>query len=283
MDFFEYASLAGEFVNSVWVQFIVGGLCFAIVFIFEAIALFTIAVRYGYRHKWMAFVPFFNTYYIGVCAQKNRFYNIDAKKIGLVTAIFEAVLFAGYVLYYVAYFLVMKYEVAVPTEVFNGLTVYIYELRNCPQELAWAAWIYDYLNRFILRFVDLVFLIFNIALLICFFQTYACRRYVLFTITSVLFPIQGILFFIVRNNVGVNYRDFLRAEQARQYAAYQNYQQQQNFNGNPYGRDGYNNNPYNNNGYGNRDGGASGDPFGGLGGSGNGENKGGSPFDEFDN
>ena len=105
----------------------------------------------------------------------------------------------------------------------------------------------------------------------------------MFTITSVLFPIQGILFFIVRNNVGVNYRDFLRAEQARQYAAYQNYQQQQNFNGNPYGRDGYNNNPYNNNGYGNRDGGASGDPFGGLGGSGNGENKGGSPFDEFDN
>ena len=75
MDFFEYANIASLFTNTFWVQLLIGGLCFALVFVFQGIALYTIASRYGYKNKWMAFLPFFNTYYIGVCAQKNKFYN----------------------------------------------------------------------------------------------------------------------------------------------------------------------------------------------------------------
>ena len=45
MDFFEYANMARMFANTIWVQFLVGGLCFAIVFVFQAVALFTIASR----------------------------------------------------------------------------------------------------------------------------------------------------------------------------------------------------------------------------------------------
>ena len=77
MDFFEYANLALQFVDGglFWVPFLVGGLCFATVFVFEGVALYTIAKREGYKNKWMAFIPFFNTYYIGVCAQKNKCMN----------------------------------------------------------------------------------------------------------------------------------------------------------------------------------------------------------------
>ena len=122
----------------------------------------------------------------------------------------------------------------------------------------------------------------QIILLICFFQTYASRRYVLFALTSVLFPIMGILFFIVRNNKGVNYRDFIRAEQARQYQQYQQYQQ--NFNQNPYNQNPYNRNPYNNPPPSN--GGSGSDPFDEFGGNGQsdgtGANSGSDPFEDFD-
>lgn len=291
MDFFEYASFASIFTNTFWIQLLIGGLCFALVFVFQGIALFTIASHAGYKNKWMAFVPFFNTYYIGVCAQKNRFYKVDTKKLALAAAIIESVLFAAYIVYYAACFLVLEYEVEYITTNSLGISYYAYELRGYPPELNWAAWMYNYLDTYILSTVDLVLVILEICVLICFFQTYACRRYVLFTVTSILFPIQGILFFVVRNNKGVNYRQYVAAMQAQQYRIYQQ-QQQQYYNQNPYNRQNpYNQNP-NNNPYDRQGNGHSQtkpeDPFGDFGdgnnsGGGNKSSGGGSPFDEFDN
>lgn len=293
MDFFEYASVAAMFVNTLWVQLLVGAISFAIVFVFQAIALYTIARREGYKNKWMAFIPFANTYYIGVCAQKNKFHNIDARTLGLITAVFEFLLFAFYILYYVACYLVIDYEIATETTTtVMGIsrTFTEYSLEGVPENLAWAAWMYNYMYRYILRFVDLLFLLCQICLLMTFFQTYSCRRYVLFTVTSVLFPIQGILFFVVRNNKALNYKEFLRNEQARIYRMYQQ-QQQQNFNRNPYSRNPYNQNPYTdapNNDSAEYGGSAPEDPFGDLGGSGGSTDSrpnddGGSPFDELNN
>lgn len=287
MDFFIYASTASNFTQEFWLQFLIGGLCFVVVFIFQGIALYTMASREGYKNKWMAFIPFFNTYYIGVCAQKNKFYNIDTKKIGLTAAIFEGVLFALYVVYYVACILIIESGVGANlSSDWFGAGEYSYNLetvRSVRPDLVWAAWMYNYMYDYILSVLMLVFTLIEVSLLICFFQTYACRRYVLFTITSILFPVQGVLFFIIRNNKALNYKEYLRIEQAKQYAMYQQYHQQ-HFNRNPYDRD-YNN-PYGNNSYnnppppsGNGSGGgnAPDDPFSGLGSSGDG----GSPFDDF--
>jgi hypothetical protein len=306
MDFFEYASVASVFTDTLWVQLVIGALCFAIVFIFQAVALYVIAKREGYKNRWMAFVPFINTYYIGVCAQKNKIYNIDAKTIGLVTAIFEVVLFGAYVFYNVAVSLVSEYVFYTETDTIFGVVLEPYLIiSSVPENLKWAGWIYNYFDSYILRWVNLIYLLLEVCLLLAFFQTYACRRYVLFTITSILFPIQGILFFVVRNNKGVNYKEFVRAEQARQYRMYQQYQQQhQNnfydnpYNRNPYDRGGYNNNNYNNNNQnsynnqGNSQTPPPDDPFGGLGGNSSNNFKNtdnsnnsnsSSPFDEFDN
>ena len=281
MEFFKYTEVVELFSNTLWVQLLVGGLCFLIVFIFQAVALFTIATREGYKNRWMAFIPFFNTYYIGVCAQKNRFYKIDTKLIGLCVAVFGFVLFAGFLVYTIAKNLVTPYLVEIESP--NVLGPY-YELVGVPENLAWAAWICKYLNRYILKYLDLIYILLEIVLLICFFQTYACRRYVLFTVTSVLFPIQGILFFVVRNNKGVNYKEFLRNEQARQYRMYQQYQQQ-NFENNPYNQNPYGRKPDEPNGQGQNPYNTPNqtppeDPFDGLGG---GSNSGNSPFDDFNN
>lgn len=279
MDFFKYANYAGPFTNTLWVQLLVGGLCFAIVFVFEAIALFTIASRAGYKNKWMAFVPFLNTYYIGVCAQKNKFYNIDPKKIGIAAAVFEFVLCALFIVYLVACQIITSSDV-IPTETTDWLgTYFYYPLEAVPADLKWAAWMYDYMQEYILSVLQLLFLLVQISLLISFYQTYACRRYVLFTITSILFPIQGILFFVVRNNTGVNYKEFVRAEQARQYQMYQQYYQQNPYNRNPYDRNPYDGTPPNAGGNGQNN--TPEDPFGDLGGT-NGSHSGDSPFDDFD-
>lgn len=277
MDFFQYASYVAIFDDTIWVQFLVGGLCFALVFAFQAVALYTIASRAGYRNKWMAFIPFLNTYYIGVCAQKNRFYNLDTKKVAIAAAVFEGVLFSLFVVYYVGCFTIMGSDIApVVTEDSLGIKIIEYSLDVVPNNLKWAAWMYNYMYDYILSILDLVFMLLRVVILSCFFQTYACRRYVLFTITSILFPIQGILFFVVRNNDGVNYRQFVSAQQARNYAMYQQ-QQQQYYNQNPYSHQNYQN-PYNNNPPPRQNG--SEDPFDGLGG--NNSNGGDAPNDPFD-
>ncbi len=255
MDFFEYASIAFQFVNTnTWyVPFIVGGICFLIVFVFQSAGLYVIAGHEGYKNRWMAFVPFLNTYYIGVCAQKNRtFKSVDTRYFALAAAILEALLFAGYTVLYVAQFKLLYAGCVedVVVEGMYGIQNIEYRLVNLTPDLYWAAWCFECLNKYILTWVDLAFLVLQVFILSAFFQTFAARRYFLFTITSVLFPVQGILIFILRNNKGMNYRDFIRKEQERQYKMYQQYARQ-NFESNP-----YNQNPYSRGGYG-------GDPYGG--------------------
>lgn len=284
MDFFKYARVAKIFVNAEtdFVPFIVGGLCFLIVFCFQAVGLFIIAKREGYKNRWMAFIPFLNTYYVGVCGQKNRvFKSVDTKIFSLVAAILELLLVIGYVVDNIAYFQLKSsglIEFIETTDVYGikysveTLSVRIQEF----PELLWAAWCFEFLDSFVLRALGLVFLAMQVFTLSAFFQTFAARRYMLFTITSVLFPVQGILIFILRNNDGMNYREFIRKEQERQYRMYQQYRQQQNFDRNPYNQNPYSRNPYegeyggNGSGTGNASkNGATDDPFSEFGNGGN--------------
>lgn len=291
MDFVKYANVANIFVNSdTWyVPFIVGGLCFLTVFIFQAVGLFIIAGHEGYKNRWMAFVPFLNTYYIGVCGQKNRaFKGVDTKVFALIAAILEALLVVGYVVSEIAWrcldaYNLISYESTTDIYGFGwSVEAYLKEsaLITYYPELGWAGWCFKYLNNYILNALELVFLVMQVFILSAFFQTFAARRYMLFTITSILFPIQGILIFILRNNRGMIYREFMRKEQERQYRMYQQYRQQQSFDQNPYNQNPYSGNPYGNygsnsgnsaeNGSNPSNGGSADDPFSEFGGSGDG-------------
>ena len=284
MDFFAYANIAHNFLNTdTWyIKYIVGGLCFLIVFVFQAVGLFIISGREGYKHRWMAFVPFFNTYYIGVCGQKNRlFKNVDTKIFALVAAILEALLVVGYVLDDIAWMYLKAYDLIEYVDKTTGYGIIFQEegisesIRQFP-ELFWAGWCFGVL-KYILNAMSLALIVMQVFTLSAFFQTFAAKRYMLFTITSILFPIQGILIFILRNNGGMNYREYLRKEQERQYRMYQQYRQQQNFDQNPYNQNPYSRNPYNDSGYNGAGSGcgnaanvgATDDPFSEFGGNGN--------------
>ncbi len=235
MVFFEYYSIVSEFMGQdSWVgtPFLVGALCFALVFVFQGVALFTIAGREGYKNRWMAFVPFFNTYYIGVCAQRNRVFNgVDTKILAMIAAIVEAVLFVGYLVYYVAVFQLINAGCTYWAEeqtVFGTIeTLHIHEYK-VTQNLKWAQWCFNYLFDYILWWAEYVLMFLNLFVLLSFFRTYSARRSFIFTLTSLLLPIQGILFFAVRNNRGLSFRDYVRAEQAKQYDMYRRANNMQN-------------------------------------------------------
>ncbi len=301
MEFFQYASyvnaLTSQFNGTtyLWVSFLVGGLCFAIVYVFRSVGLFVIAGHEGLPNKWMAFVPFLSTYYIGVCGQKNRFFNIDTKAVGIVSAVLEVVMVALYVLDIVAFVSVEPFIVQT-TEYYEYLgqqipvtadTLNVQAMLAANPTLGWAGWCYNYLDAYIISWMQLLDMLVMVVLLNCFFQTYSARRYFLFTITSVLFPVEGILIFAVRNNKGMSYAEYTRMVQERMYREYRS---QQNFDRNPYNNNpytnGYDRPPYQNNpdsgnaSQGNSNGSATDDPFGEYS---SGAPKDDDPFDEFKN
>ncbi len=284
MDFSRYIIVSSYFVTDKlwWLPIVCVGAFFAVVFALQAIALYTVASRSGYKNKWMAFVPFLSTYYIGVCAQKNKIFNrVDARIFSAVAAVMEFLLLGGSIVYYVAILLLARsgcLEITI-----NEMTSMVLAeiVGSIPNNLFWAEWCFNNLYDYILSWFSLLFMFVQVLLLSAFFQTYSARRYFIFTVASALFPIQGIIFFIIRNNKGYNYREYLRLEQERRYRTYQQFQQQ-NFSQNP-----YNQNPYSRNGesgpYGGYDNRPSGgvkpeDPFAEFGGSSRTDNS--DPFDD---
>jgi hypothetical protein len=253
MEFFSFSSSAQSFLmfasdNPLYIlscSLLIGALCFALVYVFEAMALYTIAKKNGFEHKWMAFVPIINTYYIGVLADKNKVFNFSAKTVSLITSIAEGLYCIVQILFYFAMFTLATsgfLNINYTTAAAGGETLRIpsgfYVSSKITSDLLWAEWMATYMPNILSWWIELVYLAFEIMLLILFFQTYSARHYVLFTLCSVFFPLKGVLFFIVRNNKGVNYRQYMMERQARQYAMYQQYNRQ-NMNDNP-----YNYNPY---------------------------------------
>ncbi len=290
MEFFEIARIVeAAFFTDVykrylWAYLVIGALCFAILYIFQAIALFTIAKREGFKNKWFAFIPFLNTYYIGVVSEKNKVFRAQTKYVAMGAAAAEAVYVALGIVYYVAMFLIFNGGYAAPeysTSVYGGATIeYVtgYNAVNLPAELDWAWWVLSYMQNYILYWVQLVYLVLNVFLLVSFFRTYSSPRYVLFSILGVLFPIKAIFMFAVKNNKGKNYAEYLREQQQRQYRMYQEYMRN--------GQNGYNNAggnfgaPYGDPYAQQRRDNPPADPFGGLGQ--NSESKGGGSGDPFD-
>ena len=297
MEFFKYARIAEQiFYKDIlkdyrWAYFVIAGCCFTLVYVFEAVALFTIAKREGFKNKWMAFVPILNTYYIGVVSEKNNILRFKAKHVALAAAVIEAVYIALNIFYYVAMAIIFKGGYAEPVydiryigpyevEVLTGYT----QVTNFPLELQWAWWVFANIQNFVIYWVQLVYVILNVFVMIAFFRTYASQRYTLFSVLCILLPVKGIVMFAVRNNRAQNYIDYIKQMQQRRYYMYREYMRN-----NPPPQGGYGNVPpppqggmYNApNGSEQSQGGRPDDPFGGLGEERKGQDN--DPFDEFNN
>lgn len=297
LGLFQTDSVSGFFsepFNTLWLGLAVTAPIFVALYVLQIIATYTVAKRGGFKHRWMAFIPFVNTYYIGVLADKNKFYNVKIKTFSLALAVVEFVLVAGYIFYYAVSGIIFAgglYEIVTEPSVVTGEMVAIGYRSASRISDTWLGWVFDYFELYVLFILGLVYLVLHIFTLIGFFQTYACRRYLLLSLFAALFPIKGALMFAVRNNDGMNYREYMMGEQRRRYEMYQQYNRPDD---NPYGY-----NPYSRNrgdrgeGQDERPRGSAPDPFNGLGGSSNQNSNGNSssgrggqtppddPFDEF--
>ena len=286
MDFFQFANYARMFVplnmdpdgivaNRLWICLLVGGLCFLIVYVFQAVGLFTIARREGYAHKWMAFVPFFNLYYIGVCGQRNKVYAMGTRAFAGICVGIELLLVAGYILYYVSAFAVWPYIHWKHTTIDNMIFNTPDGFSGLPDSYAWMGWIFEHLIDYVLYWVELVFIILKLLLLMSFFKTYSANHFMLFSFVGALLPLTGILIYSVRNNTGMNYADYIRRLREREYRIYQ----QQYGHNNPYGGNtGRPPDPFGDYG-GTSSGGNGSDPFGDYGSPAGTGSGGGSPYD----
>jgi hypothetical protein len=299
MEFFEFASASvslffsynSDYKTAFTYSMIIGALIFALVYVFKAFGLYTIACREGYKKKWMAFVPIFNSYYIGVLSSKNKIRNIEVKKFSLAQAIIEAVLCVLYIIYFVALYLMLYGGYATPRydtnvtiygdyQTYAGLTLSL----NTPQSLSWAVWVLMYLQNYFIYWINLVYVFLDIMVLIAFFQTYSTSRYILLSLFAAIFsPLKGILIFVVRNNKGKSYMEYVREQREKQYRMYQDYNRRNMnnpYNYNPYSDRTYTppqDNPYSQP----KSDGAPDDPFSEFG-NGSGSNTSGSdPFDDL--
>lgn len=245
MEFFTIAQVVEMFMQPQnWrFAFLYAAPGFLVMYVFQAIALYTIASRGGIAHKWMAFIPFLSTYYIGVCARKNKALGMDSKIVGIIAASLEFVLCAGYAMHYVGYHFIQPHLEFEPIDIYGVTFLQANIDSNIGPELAWAVFCFKTLGE-ILDWVQLVFIFIQVMLLSAFFQTYAARRYLLFTILSVIFPIQGVFFFVVRNNKGMSYREYVMREQERRYRMYREFTQNNQYNQNNYGQNNYGERPY---------------------------------------
>ncbi|MCD8307872.1 MAG: hypothetical protein LUD51_06585 [Clostridia bacterium] len=274
MDFFQYANIVDAFATfeTRWLTYLVGGLCFAVVYVFLVVGLFIIAKREGLKNKWMIFIPILNTYYFGECSKKNKLFGVvDARIVSAICSFLELTLVVANILYYVSfetlissgYLTEQLYE-----DTYYG-SYYVYQLNgSLPADLNWANWCFFKLPDVVTWWLDILYMVAQLATFVLFFKTYAARRYLIFSITGVLFPIQGILVYTIKGNKGYNYNQFIKKEQQKQYQAYQQ-QMRNNPNNNPYNNQ-YGGNPYSSNPYDNPystppAGGSDEDPFGGSG------------------
>ncbi|MGN0812461.1 MAG: hypothetical protein ACI4MQ_03010 [Candidatus Coproplasma sp.] len=283
MEFIEFTNIAQSLTASItgdpyytyyWICLIIGGVAFLSLFSLEAVALNTIAKNNGFKHSWMAFVPFANTYYLGVLSEKNKTFNTKPKYFSLAMAIVEALSVGFGILYSVAVIELFNTNciTAVPEPIYNtaGELVYTlftgkYEVENLPASLNWAWWVFSNTNSYIFWLLDLVYIVLAVFVLSTFFRTYSPRNYMVFSIFSVLFPIKSIFMLCIKNNKAINYIDYVKEMQRRQYDAYQQYMRNNGgFNPNGgYNQGGYNQGSGNGAGQGNAN--QPDDPFGGLG------------------
>ena len=248
---------------------------YLILLVFGGIGLNKLAKKQGLKQRWMAFLPFFNTYYAGKLAGETQFFGQKMKRVGLYAMISE-ILYVGLQLFVLVADIISFFPEYRILELENGI------LSGVRNEEAMPAWImpaidYGSLVAYLLWFFVIVFFC---VLYVSFFRKYYARGPILLAFLSAVLPFRGFTIFAVRNNAPVDYNDYIR-RRTQAYMRSNGYQP-------PYGTYGSQNNGQN--GPQNDDpfegfGGPSGGNYGGSGSSSSGSSSSPSsdddPFSEF--
>ncbi len=204
---------------------------YLILLVFGGIGLNRLAKKQGLKQRWMAFLPFFNTYYAGKLAGETQFFGQKMKRVGLYAMISE-ILYVGLQLFVLVADIISFFPEYRILELENGI------LSGVRNEEAMPAWImpaidYGSLVAYLLWFFVIVFFC---VLYVSFFRKYYARGPILLAFLSAVLPFRGFTIFAVRNNAPVDYNDYIR-RRTQAYMRSNGYQP-------PYGSYGSQNGPY---------------------------------------
>lgn len=203
---------------------------YVILLIFGGIGLSKLAKKQGLKHRWMGFLPFFNTYYAGKLAGETQFFGQKMKRIGLYAMLTEILyvvlqlfLMIATVISYFPQYRTLEVDEGVMTGIANS---------NMP---AWLepTILYGNLVAYLIWFFVIIFFC---VLFIAFFRKYYARGPILLAFLSAVLPFRGITIFAVRNNAPVDYNDYIRRRT-------QAYMRSNGYNQPPYGPYGPQNGP----------------------------------------
>ena len=221
---------------------------YLILVVFGGIGLNKLAKKQGLKHRWMAFLPFLNTYYAGKLAGETQFFGQKMKRVGLYAMISE-ILYVALQLFVFAAVIISYFPEYRTLEVSDGV------MTGAANE-AMPSWIepavtYGNLVAYLLWFFVIVFFC---VLFVAFFRKYYARGPILLAFLSAVLPFRGFTIFAVRNNAPVDYNDYIRRRT-------QAYMRGNGYNQPPYGPYGPGNSGYGSGGPQNGP-----DPFEGFGG-----------------
>ncbi len=234
----------------------VGAALFALCLILGGFGLYRMAKNKGKKYRFLAFIPFANTFYAGYVAGETRVFGQKMKRMGLYAMLAEIVYVALNILILVAQILLIPYYIRRDIPEYGGGTYPAYEptYMSTPSSLRWlynavfANSGFGWAN--ILSIVAYaVFLFFLAVTLSALFKQYVPRGYVGYVFLCVFLPVRGIVYFALRKRTPVDYDEYMRrrmeeyARRQQQYGPYGPYGQGPY---GPYGQGPYNQPPYNN-------------------------------------
>ncbi len=209
---------------------VIVGIIWLALFLLQAFGLSTMAKKRGIKKRWLAFVPFANTYFLGKLTGDCDVFGRKLKHAWLYTLI-------GQVL------TVLLVTGSLGSQVF----LYVNEGAPIQTELGATYWqafthsasvrIYKFytIASYILPIIELAYEVFLFILLLGLFKQYAPKNYLILGFLTMFVPLSRyIVIFVLRNRKAIDYEAYMRARREAFMRA------QQARYGNPYG------NPYQN-------------------------------------
>ena len=192
-----------------WKVFAISASIFLVLFIFQGIGTYVMAGRQNLAHRWIAFVPFLNSYLLGKLAGDCSLFGKKIKYAGLFYALTEFLACAGNALTIVSQVVLSDY--------YNEAT---YRYENFPESLRWA-YNLDAVMTYVEPVIQIVYIVFFVVVVYAFYRRYAARNSWMFITFSILFPVQGALIFAVRNNGPGDYNEYMRRQAEQYYRTFQ--------------------------------------------------------------
>lgn len=232
--------------QTILISVIVAFAVFLVFFIFQAIGLYKMAKKRGIKHKWRAFFPFINTYFIGKLAGECSVFGHKMKRAGLYAMLAQigaflvcgAMVAAEYVLFLPQF--ADNLNVTNDGYFWSGLSGFMVAVEAFYRS-----------GGLLVSIISLAYQILTLILVMGLYKRYTPRSFRILGIVSAFQPLaKYICIFVLRNREAIDYEAYLRKKQEeffrRQQEQFQRYQQQ--FGNNSYGGF-YGNsyaNPYNN-------------------------------------